>query len=206
MTKIIEGIKFSGKPFEIPDCSRDDLPEFFKEMGYKVGAEIGVLRGEFTEKFGQAGLKMYAIDSWKNYLDYHRHPAEEPYEIMYEMTKKRLEPYDCTIIRKTSMEAVEGFKANSLDFVYIDGNHKLRHVIDDIYEWSLRVRSGGVICGHDYTFSACSPHSHYACHVPYAVKLYTQIWKIPSWYILGEYRAAEGEKRDKHRSWMWIKP
>lgn len=203
---IKEGLKLKGAPAEIPNVGRDDLPHFFVEMGYKVGAEIGVLRGEFTEKFCQAGLKMYAIDPWKNYLDYHRHPHEEPYEMMYEMTKKRLTPYDCTIIRKTSMEAAESFKANSLDFVYIDGNHKLRHVIDDIYEWSLRVRSGGAICGHDYQFNSNSPLSHYACHVPHAVKLYTQVWNIPSWYILGEYRAAKGEKRDKHRSWMWIKP
>lgn len=204
--KIIDGIKLTGKPAEIPDCSRDDLPQFFKNMGYKVGAEIGVLRGEFTEKICQAGLKVYAIDPWRNYLDYHRHPAEEPYEVMYEMTKNRLAPYDCTIIRKTSMEAVENFKTNSLDFVYIDGNHKLRHVIDDIYEWSLRIRSGGAICGHDYIINNRSPHSHYACHVPHAVNLYTKIWNIPNWYLLGNYHAIEREKRDKHRSWLWIKP
>jgi hypothetical protein len=204
--KIIDGIKLQGRPAEIPDCSRDDLPQFFKEMGYKVGAEIGVLRGEFTEKLCQPGLKIYAIDAWRNYLDYHKHPREEPYEVMYEMTKKRLAPYDCAIVRKLSMEAAEGFKANSLDFVYIDGNHKLRHIIDDIYEWSLRVRSGGAICGHDYELNNRSPHSHYACHVKYAVDLYAQIWSIPNWYLLGRKRAVEGEKRDKHRSWLWLKP
>ncbi len=204
--RIIDGIKLRGKPAEIPDCGRDDLPAFFKEMGYKVGAEIGVLRGEFTEKFCQAGLKMYAVDPWKNYLDYHRHPAEEPYEVMYEMTRKRLAPYDCTIIRETSMEAVEGFKANSLDFVYIDSNHRLRHVIDDIYEWSLRLRSGGAICGHDYEYNNRLPTSHYACHVPHAVNLYTQMWNIPNWYILGLKHPLEGGFRDKHRSFLWIKP
>jgi hypothetical protein len=204
--KIIDGIKLIGSPAEIPDCGRDDLPQFFVDMGFKVGAEIGVLRGEFTEKLCQTGLKVYAVDPWKNYLDYHRHPREESYDEMLEITKKRLAPYDCTIVRKTSMEAVEGFKANSLDFVYIDGNHKLRHVIDDIYEWSLRVRSGGVICGHDYELNNRSPQSHYACHVVPAVHLYTKMWDIPNWFILGEYRPAPGQKRDKHRSWMWIKP
>jgi hypothetical protein len=200
---IIDGIKLVGAPVEIPDCSRDDLPQFFKDMGYKQGAEIGVLRGEYTEKLCQAGLKMYAIDAWRNYLDYHRHPNEEPYEEMLNMTKQRLASYDHVILRKTSMEAVTKFRANSLDFVYIDGNHKLRHVIDDIYEWSIRVRSGGAICGHDYEINGRSPTSHYACHVKYAVELYTKIWGIDNWYILGGKRDA---KRDKHRSWLWIKP
>lgn len=205
--KILDAIKtLKGSPVEIPDCSRDDLPQFFKEMGYKVGAEIGVLRGEFTEKLCQSGLEVYAIDAWKNYLDYHRHPHEEPYEVMYNLTRKRLAPYNCKIIRKTSMEAVTSFKANSLDFVYIDGNHKLRHVIDDIYEWSIRLKSGGVICGHDYVLNNRSPTSHYACHVPHAVHLYTKIWGISNWYILGNYRPKGNEKRDKHRSWLWIKP
>ena len=38
---INDGIKHKGKPYFIPDCSRDDLPKFFKERGFKVGAEIG---------------------------------------------------------------------------------------------------------------------------------------------------------------------
>lgn len=200
--RIIDGLKLVGAPAEIPDCGRSDLPQFFKDMGYKVGAEIGVLRGEFTEEICKAGMKVYGVDPWKNYLDYHRHPREESYEVMMEMTKTRLAPYDFHVVRKTSMEAVEGFKANSLDFVYIDGNHKLKHVIDDLYEWSLRVRSGGCICGHDYELNSRSPHSHYACHVVPAVQLYTKMWDIKNWYILGQYRAPVGEIRDKHRSWM----
>ena len=54
---LIEGIKHKGRPFEIPDCSRDNLPKFFKQMGYKAGAEIGVYMGAFSEKFCKAGLR-----------------------------------------------------------------------------------------------------------------------------------------------------
>jgi len=62
--KIIDAIKKEGKPFIIPESSRNDLPLFFKEMGYKIGAEIGTHRGEFTEKFCKEGLEIYAIDPW----------------------------------------------------------------------------------------------------------------------------------------------
>jgi len=62
--KLIDGIKLKGKPAEIPDCTRDDLPQFFVDMGFKVGAEIGVARGKYSEKFCKVGLKLYSIDPW----------------------------------------------------------------------------------------------------------------------------------------------
>ena len=53
--KIIDGIKLKGRPAEIPGCSRGDLPQFFVDMEYKIGAEIGVYKGAFVEKFCKAG-------------------------------------------------------------------------------------------------------------------------------------------------------
>lgn len=198
--KIIEGIKNNGRPYKIPDSFRDDLPQFFKEMGYKVGAEIGVLRGEFTEKLCKAGLKIYGIDPWKYYRRYRRHPQEAPMEEIYEDAKKRLEPYDCTLIRKTSMEAVEDFDDNSLDFVYIDGNHKIKYIVEDIFEWYRKVKPGGVISGHDYLNLRNYPYRVMACHVKAAVDLMTSIYNV-DYYILGQNYG----KRDRHRSWLFVK-
>jgi hypothetical protein len=202
---IWEGIKLQGTHIEIPDCERDDLPQFFKDMGYKTGAEIGVLRGEFTEKFCQAGLKMYAIDPWAKYRNYRRHPREEPYDIMFEAVKSRLAPYDCTIVRKKSMDALEDFADESLDFIYIDGNHTIRYVIEDIYEWNRKVKKGGVISGHDYGTNARSPYSFQALHVKHAVDMMTYILGIKNWYILGNKYVVKGQKRYKWRSWLWVK-
>lgn len=198
--KLIDGIKQIGKPFEIPDCSRDDLPDFFKQMGYKVGAEIGVDIGDYTEKLSQAGLTVYAIDPYLKYEHYKPYNQVE-FDLLYEQTRKRLAPYpNCTIIRKTSMEAAKDIPDESLDFVYIDGNHEFRYVAEDIAEWSKKVRSGGVIAGHDYIYAT------WVCHVIYVVHAYIQAHKIDNWYLLGRKKAPEGEKRDRYRSFMWIKP
>src|SRR3990167_8478670 len=149
--KLIDGLKLKGRPAEIPDCSRDDLPQFFVGLGYKVGTEIGVFKGEFSEKFCKAGLKLYAIDPWQLYKDYEDFYDQEKLNFLYEHTKRVLAPYpDCTVVRKTSMEAVTDFADESLDFVYIDGNHQLKYVVEDITEWSKKVRVGGAITGHDY--------------------------------------------------------
>jgi len=57
-TKISEGLKLKGKWVEIPDCSRDDLPEFFKELGFEVGVEIGTYKGEYAEVLAKSGLRI----------------------------------------------------------------------------------------------------------------------------------------------------
>lgn len=204
--KISEGLaQFKGEGVEIPDCGRNDLPEFFKEMGYKVGVEIGTDEGEFAEVIGKSGLKLYAVDPWESYPDYYRETLQTKLNQKYEITKKRLAPYDCTLVRELSMEAVKGFKDESLDFVYIDGHHGFKFVTEDIYEWSKKIKKGGAICGHDFIFTKTQPSSPYVCHVRYVVEAYTKAFKIKNWYVLGRKHAGEGEKRDQWRSWLWIK-
>lgn len=204
--KLIDGIKLKGKPAKIPDCSRDDLPEFFKDIGYKTGVEIGVDKGEFCEKFARAGLAIYAIDPWKSYDDYQDSRGQKKLDEIYQHTKQLLAPYpNCKIIRKTSMAAVGDFADDSLDFVYIDGNHQFKYVAEDICEWSKKVNKGGVICGHDYIYT--NPKTQAGiCHVIYVVNAYTQAYKIPNWYLLGRKERRPDEVRDRFRSWMWINP
>ena len=118
-------------------------PFCFSRKGYCV--EIGVFTGLFSEVLCRAGLKVYDIDPWLIYPEFYgSFGNQERQEGYFEKAKKRLAPYDCTIIRKTSMEAVKGFEDNSLDFVYIDGNHSFKGVVEDIWEWSKKVKKVGL--------------------------------------------------------------
>jgi hypothetical protein len=202
--KIIDGLKLKGAPVEIPDCSRDDLPGFFKEMGFKKGVEIGVDKGEFSEKLAKAGLTLFAVDPWKSYSDYIDSRGQARLDFLYEHTKRVLSSYpNCTVVRKTSMEAVVEFEDNSLDFVYIDGNHQFKYVAEDLFEWSKKVKPGGIICGHDYIYT--NPRTQAGiCHVIYVLNAYTKAFKIDDWYLLGRRKAPSGEARDKFRSWMFV--
>lgn len=204
--RIIDGLKFAivGKPTQIPDCGRDDLPQFFVDMGYKVGVEIGVYKGEFSEKICKSGLKLYAIDPWRIYDDFTNPRGQDRLDFLYEHTKRLLAPYDCTIIRKTSMEALALIPDGSLDFVYIDGNHSFKYIAEDIAEWSKKVRIGGVVSGHDYVY-AFDDSGLNKCDVIYVVQAYTQAFGINNWYVLGSEEKIEGQKRDEFRSFMWIK-
>jgi hypothetical protein len=206
MSKLLDAIKLKGAEIDIPDVGRDDLPAFFKEMGYKVGAEIGVATGLYSEKLCQAGLKVYAVDPWLEYPGYDSKGVQVRLDKEYEEAKQRLAPYDCTIIRKKSVEAAQDFEDGSLDFVYIDGHHGFKFVTEDIYEWSKKVRIGGVVAGHDFVHSSVKT-GPYVCHVKHVVRAYTTAFRIRDWYVLGSKHLPKDslEKRDRWRSWMWIR-
>ena len=213
--KLIDGIKNSGSPYQIPDCSRNELPEFFKEMGYRVGAEIGVYKGQFTERFCREELKIHAIDNWAIYkttgIPIKGQQSQERQDVLYEMTKKRLAPYDCNVIRKDSMDAAQDFPNESLDFVYIDGDHSFPGIANDIYEWFFRVRSGGIISGDDYMYTGNHRYTNKFftthCGVPSVVNAFVELHRIGNFYTFGRSLPLEEEEnRDLWLSWMFIKP
>ena len=191
-------------PTEIPDMGRDDLPELFKELGYEVGLELGVSRGEYSKVLlsGIPKLKLYLVDAWKVYGTYRPYVDQDELDGFIEETKTRLSGYDYEIIRKFSMDAVNDFEDGSLDFIYIDANHKIPWVLDDICAWSPKVKSGGIVSGHDYYKS---PRRHGHCHVGWAVDCYVQSFRQSPWFLVGAKAKTPGIKRDKMRSWFWIK-
>lgn len=182
--KLIDAIKQKGNPFIVPECSRNELPYFLKSMGYQTGAEIGVYQGEFTKKFCEAGLKMYGIDPW---LSFHGQgkagKSQELQDLNYNHAKKLLSVYkNCSLIRKTSSEALGDFGFNNLDFVYIDGDHRFKQVAEDIYEWYSKVRKGGIISGDDYTLTGPTS-THLICQVAPVVDAFVKTYNIENYYI-----------------------
>ena len=70
---------------------------------------------------------------------------------------KNIEPVKSVItpIKGISWEAAKLYSDNSLDFVFIDAGHEYDSVIKDIKSWYPKVKTGGVIAGHDYTQPTC---------------------------------------------------
>ena len=205
--KLIDGIQqLKGKPARILDCSRKEFPEFLVEMGYKVGVEVGVYKGEFTERLCKAGLKMFAVDPWMAFEGQGRDSKrQERQDFLFAHAKRVLASYDCTFIRKTSMDALSNFKDRSLDFVYIDGDHSFRHIAADIVEWEKKVRTGGIVSGHDY-FNSWPKSRNSVCQVGVIVDAYTKVFEIENWWVFGELDPIkEPNAKERFLSWMWVK-
>jgi hypothetical protein len=204
--KIMDGFKqLTGAPARIPDCSRKEFPEFLVEMGYKAGAEIGVYKGEYTERLCKVGLKIFAIDPWAEVQGQGDGNRQARQDFLYGHACRTLAPYDCVIIRKTSMDALQDFPDESLDFVYIDGDHSFRYIAEDICEWSKKVRVGGIVSGHDY-FNTIPEARKLICQVRSVVDAYTKVFGITNWHVFGQIDPEEEpDRKERFLSWMWIK-
>jgi hypothetical protein len=203
--RLIDALNEKGNPYWIPDCSRNDLPEFFKELGFKKGVEVGVFRGENMARFCEAGLDITGVDPWTDSDMNTIREAKEPAEVTYQRTIEKLKPYKYELIRKTSQEAVKDFPDNSLDFVYIDANHSFGHVAMDLMIWLDKVREGGVISGHDYFIDDHGSHDKHIGHVRDAVDAFAKSYGFTNWYVLGRRIPVRGEKRDRSVSFFMIK-
>jgi len=205
MSKISDNLHLKGLPAHIPNCSRKELPIFLKENGYKVGAEIGVYKGEYTINFCRAGLQIYAIDPWKAFTGQGRtQNRQERQDFLFEHAQRYLKQYNnITFIRKTSIDALEDFKDGILDFVYIDGNHDFRHIAEDVFEWSKKVRKGGIVSGHDY-YCTIPQARNVIIQVKHIIDAYVKTYKIKNFYTFGNTNPLD-RRGDSTKSWFWVK-
>ena len=178
-------------PNKARNCGREELAKFMGDMGYKTGAEIGVLKGDYSQVLCHCipNLKLKMIDPWvpfgRNYSTMRR------IEGCMERARSKTNGFDVEMIRKKSLEAVIDVPDKSLDFVYIDELHEFDPVMMDLIQWSPKVRSGGIVAGHDYS------NVYFQFGVIHAVNAYTYAHNIYHWYVTD---------KDVHPSFFWVKP
>lgn len=194
---------------DIPNMGRDDMASLFAELGFNEGAEVGVELGLYSEVLLKANPKLHlsCIDPW---LASAYDPAfgthavdteQEKYDERYSECKERLSMYNATIVRKPSLDALNLFEDGSLDFVYIDANHDFPNFINDLHQWSKKVKIGGIVSGHDYAVFSYKK----ANHVKRALDAYARCYRMIPFFVIGALEYKEGTTRDKYRSWMWVK-
>jgi len=207
--KIDVGIQYI---VEIPNIGRDDMAKLFGELGLKSGAEIGVDKGDFSEVLCKAmpETKIYGIDPYvRNAYESNIVPrdagiydTQEGFEDNYNKARAKLDKYpNYVLIRGYSMDVLKQFEDNSLDFVYIDGNHDFPNFINDLHQWSKKVRMGGIVSGHDYAYYSYRKFNH----VKRALEAYARSYRMIPLFIVGSYTRHQGETRDTFRSWFWVK-
>ena len=145
-----ESMQFQQQPKELYRM----IKEFYKPDFEMV--EIGSYSGGSTEIFALNVKKVYSVDP---YID-NDNPLQEGNTLEIALNNlsiaekifiEKMSKYDNVVkIRKLSMDAVTDFEDESLDAVYIDGNHKFDSVENDIKFWYPKVKKGGIMSGHDY--------------------------------------------------------
>ena len=209
-------IKLDGRYIiDIPQLvGGEGLAHLFAELGFTLGAEIGTDQGEYAEVLLKTipGLELGCIDPWKAQA---YEPDEQPeskenqefFDKRYQETVSRLSEYIYSIkpphialLRKTSLEGLNNFIDNSLDFVYIDGNHDFLNVTQDIHYWFKKVKPGGILAGHDYVRYPSRKFNH----VQKVVNAYMTAYHLLPVFLVTP--TDKGLKRDRFRSWFIVKP
>lgn len=206
----VESLDGRSMPVHFPLLTREDLYALWETMGLDRGAEIGVLEADNSVAMLQANprLELLCVDPWQCYEAYHDYRRQSKMDAYYEAAILKTEPYDdrCRLVRVYSMDAARDVPDESLDLVYIDGNHEFDFVMEDIITWSRKVRPGGVVSGHDYYRTRqewIGRQRTSRMQVIDAVEAYRAAHRIDHLITVGG-----GPKHTDAipPSWMWIKP
>jgi SAM-dependent methyltransferase len=130
-----------------------------------VCAEIGTWRGGFAATIlaDRSPRQLFLIDPWE-------HRVEETYEkasyggnmqggqrALDAMHQDVLDRFaeeiaagQVVVLRKRSTDAASTFSDESLDWIYIDGDHSYDGVTADLEAYARTVKPGGRIAGDDY--------------------------------------------------------
>lgn len=138
----------------------DQLPSLEKALAVSsenaVLVEIGTWEGGFSEALiKNVKFKMlYCIDPYRHfddgsYPDAMNDLTQKQYDEKFVEVSKKLSSDKVQFLRMTSSEAALLFENNSVDYVYIDGNHEFKFVDEDIKNWFPKIKEGGFMCGDD---------------------------------------------------------
>lgn len=135
---------------------RKDFKKFWENYD-GIFVEVGVYKGEFSMwAINETNFtKMYGVDPYKKFdnsefMDAINDNSQEFFDYLYSHTNTLFAGIaKYKLLRKTSVEASKTFQDNSIDVVYVDGNHMYKNVMEDILLWWDKIRVGGMLCGDD---------------------------------------------------------
>ena len=127
-----------------------------------IGIEVGIGRALNLCMLAQLckNLKMiYGVDNFKPYTDfkYSKHLGEKEqdnnkiiafHNIKYSGFKNKIK-----VIEKDSIIAVNDFKDNSVDFIFLDSYVTEDDCKIDLKNWYKKLKNGGIFAGHDFNIN-----------------------------------------------------
>ena len=145
-------------PFSRHKDPRHELLARMPDRG--VCAEIGVWKGDFSETILDRNqpARLNLVDPWLfvptlpcRWYGGAQAQSQHDMDMIHQGVVSRFaRASNITIHRKPSAQAVGGFPDRSFDWIYIDGDHSYKSVLEDLRLWSAKVKPGGYLAGDDF--------------------------------------------------------
>jgi len=114
-----------------------------------VGCELGVWRGDHAEDLLRNAKPrlLHLVDnwSWPEGLDAAAETARITARFAEQVAAGRVQVH-----AKSFAEFFATIADRSLDWAYVDGAHDYERVTRDVWQAWVKVRAGGILCGHDF--------------------------------------------------------
>jgi len=148
---------FPGLYKQIVDIASNE--SYFVEVGAFMGRSTSYMAVEIINSGKK--IKFDVVDTWEGSIE-HELKTKEEHEWLYNSFLRNTELVKHVInpIRMISVEASKLYTDNTLDFVFIDAGHEYEDVKNDLYAWYPKIKTGGIIAGHDYFDPSDPEHGH----------------------------------------------
>lgn len=148
-----------------PNLYYDVLPKIIKQNHFKTIVEIGVALGGHAERIlTKTNVHYIGVDPYLYNYDlsdafnqaignYSNLGGQTNFDYLYQWVKDfRLKPFDgrYQLIRNTAVAAAPLFDDESIDCIFVDGDHRYQGVLDDLSAWYPKLKKDGLMLGDDY--------------------------------------------------------
>lgn len=119
-----------------------------------TAVEIGSYSGEGTMILAKYFKHVLAVDPWLNGYDINDVASSQcPMKFVLAKFHENTKGFDnVSYSQSKSLDALDFIKDGELDLVYVDGDHRYEAVLADLKGWLPKLRAGGIMAGHDWSF------------------------------------------------------
>jgi predicted O-methyltransferase YrrM len=122
-----------------------------------VGLEIGVASGWTMNHFLEnlPNLNLTGIDPYVGYMDGHIEITQEMLDAQYLAAQDNISDFAPRgkILKGYSQDFVNLFENESLDYIFIDGDHSYEGALSDCELFFPKIKNGGIFAGHDWSLN-----------------------------------------------------
>ncbi len=121
----------------------------FVEIGSYKGRSIMFLAEKI--KAAKKDIKLYSVDTFQGIIE---NEFDDP---LFNQFMENIEPLKdmITVLKGDNGILHNQFEDNSLDFVFVDGDHSYEGVMRDLKGWFPKLKTNGIMAGHDYNEPSC---------------------------------------------------